>query len=142
MLERTSCYILLVEDNQADTELIRLAIQKTDLPVSFNVAQDGEEALAYLERWEKGSPTPIVILLDLKLPGVSGQEVLKRIKEHPRYHILPVVVLTSSNDSADIQQAYELGANSYILKSIDYDQFANSVTIIHHYWCGLNVHPE
>ena len=63
MLERTSCYILLVEDNPVDTDLIRLAIQKTELPVSFDVACDGEEALSYLERWEKGSPTPIVILL-------------------------------------------------------------------------------
>jgi CheY-like chemotaxis protein len=142
MLERTSCYILLVEDNPVDTDLIRLAIQKTELPVSFDVACDGEEALAYLERWEKGSPTPIVILLDLKLPGVSGLEVLKQLKAHPRYRILPVVVLTSSTEATNIRQAYELGANSYILKSIDYDQFSSAVSLIQHYWCGLNVRPE
>jgi CheY-like chemotaxis protein len=142
MLERTSCYILLVEDNLLDADLVRLAVQKTEAPVSFNVAQDGEEALADLKRWETGSPVPILILLDLKLPGVSGLEVLKKIKTHPRYRILPVVVLTSSNDAGDIRQAYELGANSYILKSIDYDQFASAVVLIHRYWCGLNVHPE
>lgn len=142
MLERTSCYILLVEDNPVDADLIHLAIQKAEPPVSFDVASNGEEALAYLERWEKGSPTPIVILLDLKLPGVSGLEVLKRLKAHPRYRILPVVVLTCSNDAADIRQAYELGANSYILKSIDYDQFSSAVSLIQHYWCGLNVRPE
>jgi len=142
MLERTAWYILLVEDNLVDAELIRTAIQKSDAPVSFDVARDGEEALTYLKRWEEGSPVPIVILLDLKLPGVSGLEVLKELKTHPRYRVLPVVVLTSSNDAEDIQQSYELGANSYILKSIDYDLFAKAVNIIQRYWCRLNVHPE
>jgi CheY-like chemotaxis protein len=142
MFERTSCHILLIEDNLQDTELIRLAIQKTEAPVNFEVARDGEEALAYLKRWEQGSPTPIMILLDLKLPGISGFEVLKSLKEHPRYRIVPVIVLTVSNEADSIQKAYSLGANSYILKSIDYDEFAKSVEIIRHYWCGLNVHPE
>jgi CheY-like chemotaxis protein len=142
MFDRTSCYILLVEDNVLDADLIRHAMQKAEASVNFDVARDGEEALLFLKRWEQGTPTPIVILLDLKLPKVSGLEVLSILKAHPRYKVLPVVVLTSSNLSDDIQKAYELGANSYILKSIDYDQFANAVNLIHRYWCGLNVHPE
>jgi CheY-like chemotaxis protein len=131
-----------VEDNILDADLIRHAIQKAEASVNFDVARDGEEALLFLKRWEQGTPTPIVILLDLKLPKVSGLEVLATLKTHPRYKVLPIVVLTSSNLSEDIQKAYELGANSYILKSIDYDQFASAVSLIHRYWCGLNVHPE
>jgi CheY-like chemotaxis protein len=142
MFDRTSCYILLVEDNVLDADLIRHAMQKAEANANLDVARDGEEALLFLKHWEEGTPTPIVILLDLKLPKVSGLEVLNVLKTHPRYKVLPVVVLTSSNLSDDIQKAYELGANSYILKSIDYDQFANAVSLIHRYWCGLNVHPE
>jgi len=142
MFDRSSCYILLVEDNVLDADLIRHAIQKAEAAVNFDVARDGEEALFYLKRWEQGTPTPIVILLDLKLPKLGGLEVLSVLKQHPRYKDLPVVVLTSSSLAEDIQKAYELGANSYILKSIDYDQFSNAVELIHRYWCGLNVHPE
>ena len=142
MFDRSSCYILLVEDNVLDADLIRHAIQKAEASVSFDVARDGEEAVFFLKRWEEGTPTPIVILLDLKLPKLSGLEVLSVLKTHPRYKVLPVVVLTSSNLSEDIQKAYELGANSYILKAIDYDEFARAVSLIHRYWCGLNVHPE
>ncbi len=142
MFDRSSCYILLVEDNVLDADLIRHAIQKAEAAVNFDVARDGEEALFYLKRWEQGTPTPIVILLDLKLPKLGGLEVLSVLKQHPRYKVLPVVVLTSSSLAEDIQKAYELGANSYILKSIDYDQFSNAVELIHRYWCGLNVHPE
>jgi CheY-like chemotaxis protein len=142
MFSRSNCYVLLVEDNILDADLIRHAIQKKEASVNLDVARDGEEALLFLKRWEEGTPTPIVILLDLKLPKVSGLEVLGTLKTHPRYKVLPIVILTSSNLSEDILKAYELGANSYILKSIDYDQFANAVSLIHRYWCGLNVHPE
>jgi CheY-like chemotaxis protein len=142
MLERTVYHILLVEDNPLDVDLIQRTIQKANLPVGLDIARDGEEALAHLKRWDEGSPVPVVILLDLRLPRLSGLEVLKTIKTHPRYRILPVVVLTVSSDEEDIQRAYQLGANSYIVKSNDSEQFSNSVNSIHHYWCGLNVHPE
>lgn len=142
MFDRSSCYILLVEDNSLDADLIHRAIQKVEATVNFDVARDGEEALFFLKRWEQGTPTPIVILLDLKLPKLSGFEVLSVLKAHPRYKVLPVVILTSSNLSEDILKAYELGANSYILKSIDYDEFSKAVGLIHRYWCGLNVRPE
>jgi len=142
MLDRTSCYILLVEDNDLDADLIRHALQKAEVIVNLDVARDGEEALLFLKRWEEGAPIPIVILLDLKLPKMGGFEVLSALKAHPRYKVLPVVMLTSSSLSNDIQKAYELGANSYIVKSIDYDQFASAAILIHRYWCRLNVHPE
>lgn len=142
MFDRSTCYILLVEDNVLDADLIRHAIQKADATITLDVARDGEEALYFLKQWEQGNPTPIAILLDLKLPKLSGLEVLNALKTHPLYKVLPVVILTSSNLSEDIQKAYELGANSYILKSIDYDQFSNAASLIHRYWCGLNVQPE
>lgn len=142
MFDRSACYVLLVEDNVLDADLIRHAIQKAEANVNLDIARDGEEALNLIKRWEAGSPTPVVILLDLKLPKLGGLEILSILKTHPKYKVLPVVVLTSSNLSEDIHTAYELGANSYILKSIDYDQFANAVNLIHRYWCGLNVHPE
>ena len=142
MFDRSTCTILLVEDNALDADLIRHAIPGGEAPINFDVARDGEEALLYLKRWEQGTPTPIVILLDLNLPKLSGLEVLNVLKTHPRYKILPIVVLTSSNLPDDIQKAYEFGVNSYILKSIDYDQFSKAVGLIYRYWCGLNVHPE
>jgi CheY-like chemotaxis protein len=142
MFDRSTCTILLVEDNVLDADLIRHAIPEGEAIIHFDVARDGEEALLFLKRWEQGTPTPIVILLDLNLPKLSGLEVLNVLKTHPRYKILPIVVLTSSNLPDDIQKAYALGANSYILKSIDYDQFSKAVGLIYRYWCGLNVHPE
>lgn len=138
----SSCHILLVEDNLLDADLIKRALQKVEASINLEIASDGEEAISYLDKWEQGIPTPIVILLDLKLPKISGLDVLKRLKTHPKYKLLPVVVLTSSNELLDIQQAYDLGANSYILKAIDYDQFSSAISLIHRYWCGLNVHPE
>lgn len=141
-MDANSCYILLVEDNALDIDLIQRAMLKVEATVRLDVARDGEEAVQYLDRWEKGFPTPIVILLDLKLPKLGGLDVLSRLKMHPRYKVLPVVVLTSSNEINDIQQAYALGANSYILKAIDYEQFSKAIALIHRYWCGLNIHPE
>lgn len=138
----TPCHILLIEDNPLDADLIQRALHKAENGLTLEIALDGEEALAYLEKWEKGSPTPVVILLDLKLPKISGLDVLRRLKTHPKYKLLPVVVLTSSNELTDIQQAYALGANSYILKAINYEQFSSAVSLIHRYWCGLNIYPE
>ena len=138
----TSCHILLIEDNALDADLIKRALQKVEASIHLEIASDGEEAIEYLGKWEKGTPTPIVILLDLKLPKISGLDVLKQLKMDPKYKLLPVVVLTSSNEMLDIQEAYNLGANSYILKAIDYDQFSSAISLIHRYWCGLNVHPE
>ena len=137
-----SHHILLVDDNTLDVDLFERAIRKTTSNIKLEMARDGDEALAYLKQWEAGAPLPIVILLDLKMPKVSGLEVIRALKSHPRFKTIPIVVLTSSNEIANVQQAYDLGANSYIMKSVDYDEFARAVTLIHHYWCQLNIYTE
>jgi CheY-like chemotaxis protein len=142
MFERTVSQILLIEDNVTDADLIRHALQKMEAGVALSVARDGEEALTYFQQWDNGLPTPAIILLDLQLPKINGFEVLKKLKTHPHYRLLPVVVLTSSTNKEDIQTAYKMGANSYILKPINYDSLTEAVSMIHRYWCGLNIHPE
>lgn len=140
--EPTSQHILLVDDNNLDIDLFERAIRKTNANIVLDTAKGGEPALACMKQWESGAPMPIVILLDLKMPKINGLEVLKALKSHPRFKTIPVVVLTSSNETTDIQHAYELGANSYIMKSVDYDEFAKAVALIHHYWCQLNIYLE
>ena len=134
--------ILLVDDSRADVDLIERAIHNKDAKVQLSVAQDGQEALACLKEWEQGSPSPLIVLLDLKLPKVSGLDVLRTLKSHPRYKILPVIVLTSSTDPHEMLQAYQLGANSFIMKATDYNEFASSVVLMLHYWYELNIYPE
>lgn len=140
--ETISHHILLVDDNTLDVDLFERAMRKTTSNIKLDTARDGEQALAYLKHWEAGAPTPVVILLDLKMPKVNGLEVLRGLKSHPRFKTIPVVVLTSSNETVDIKEAYDLGVNSYIMKSVDYDEFARAVALIYHYWCQLNIHPE
>jgi CheY-like chemotaxis protein len=133
--------ILLVEDNPMDVDLTRRAFARRKLTHPIEVARDGEEALAYLPQWEKHAPLPILILLDLKLPRIDGLEVLRRIKRHPVFHVIPVVILSTSTEDNDIQTAYKEGANSYIVKPVDFDQFMQIVENIQVYWCTLNVAP-
>lgn len=133
--------ILLVEDNPMDVDLTRRAFSKNKVLSPIQTARDGEEALAFLERWEMGDPLPILILLDLKLPKISGLEVLSRLKSHPSFSTIPVVVLTTSNEESDIQTAYQSGANSYIVKPVDFDNFMQAVAQIQYYWFQLNVLP-
>jgi len=133
--------ILLVEDNPMDADLTLRAFAKRKFANPVHLARDGEEALAWLPRWEAGEPTPLVILLDLKLPRVSGLEFLRRIKADKRWCNIPVVVLTSSTDDLDISSAYQLGANSYIVKPVDFDKFMDVATQIEVYWCALNQPP-
>jgi len=140
--ENVSHPILLVDDNSLDIDLFERAIRKIAPAIKLDTARDGEQALAYIRQWEAGLPVPVVILLDLKMPKVNGLEVLRTMKSHPRYKTVPVVILTSSNETIDIQQAYEIGVNSYIMKSVDYDEFAKAVGLIYHYWCQLNIYPE
>lgn len=134
--------ILLVEDNPMDVDLTLRAFKKRRLANPIEVARDGEEALACLARWEAGAPPPVVILLDLKLPKINGLEVLRRIKTHPRFADLPVVVLTTSSEDTDIAAAYKLGVNSYIIKPVNFDNFAGVAEQIELYWCVLNRLPE
>jgi CheY-like chemotaxis protein len=134
--------ILLVEDNPMDVELTKRALARHKVANPVVVARDGEEALAYLPRWEAGEPLPVVILLDLHLPKVDGLQVLSQIKSHPQFRTIPVVVLTTSSEDRDMQTAYQLGANSYIVKSVDFDKFMQVAEQIELYWCVLNTMPR
>lgn len=140
--ETISHPILLVDDNSLDIDLFERALRKTNSEIKLDTAKGGERALEYIQKWEAGLAVPVVILLDLKMPKINGLEVLRALKSHPRFKTIPIVILTSSNETSDIQQAYELGVNSYIMKSVDYDEFARAVALIHHYWCQLNIYPE
>jgi CheY-like chemotaxis protein len=102
------------------------------------VARDGAEALEFIQRWEQGESLPVVILLDLKLPKVDGLEVLKTIKSHPDFQAIPIVVLTSSAESSDVKSAYKFGANSYIVKPVDFEKFIEVAKHIELYWNVLN----
>lgn len=132
--------ILLIEDNPMDVDLTIRAFARRRITNPIEVARDGEEALKWIPRWEAGEPLPAVILLDLKLPRVDGLEVLKRFKNHPSLGTIPVVVLTSSGEEQDVNEAYRLGANSYIIKPVDFEKFMEVAGQIELYWSVLN-HP-
>jgi hypothetical protein len=134
--------ILLVEDNPLDIDLTKRAFKKRHFLNPLSIARDGEEALACIERWEQGDPIPLLILLDLKLPKVDGLEVLRQIKAHATFHVIPVVVLTSSSEDKDIETAYEYGANSYIVKPVDFDKFLQVATDIEIYWLATTTLPR
>jgi len=130
--------ILLVEDNPMDVDLTQRAFAKRHILNTVEVARDGEEALGWMARWDAGHPLPVVILLDLKLPRVSGLDVLRQLKAHPDYSRLPVVVLTTSSEDADVASAYALGVNSYIVKPVEFEKFIDVAAQIDLYWCVLN----
>ncbi|HZH43501.1 MAG TPA: response regulator [Lysobacter sp.] len=132
-------HILLVEDNQDDEELTRIAFERASIGHPLEVARDGEEALAALQRPD--GLLPALVLLDLKLPKIDGLEVLQRMRADPRTRLLPVVVLTSSRAQRDIAESYRLGANSYIRKPVDFDQFVATVQQLGRYWLALNELP-
>jgi CheY-like chemotaxis protein len=134
--------ILLVEDNLIDVDLTKRAFARRHLANPIVVARDGEEALTYLHGWEAGQTLPVVILLDLKLPKVDGLEVLRQIKKHPDFCMIPVVVLTTSTEDSDIKTAYQLGVNSYIVKPVDFDKFLEVAGQIELYWLVLNMPPK
>ena len=138
--------ILLVEDNVSDIELTQRAFEKGRITSKVVIARDGQEALDYL--FGDGSqgiddlpPLPTVILLDLKLPKISGLDILRRIREHERTRRLPVVILTSSNEEQDILECYDRKANSYIRKPVDFNQFAEAIRQLGLYWLVLNEPP-
>lgn len=139
--------ILIVEDNPQDAELTIRALRKDNLANQIHVAEDGEEALEFV--FAKGRyadriavKPPKVIFLDLKLPKVSGLEVLKELKSHPSTRKLPVVVVTSSREDPDVQSAYDLGANGYVVKPVEFDDFFESVAQTGHYWLMVNEPPR
>jgi CheY-like chemotaxis protein len=130
--------ILVVEDRAIDIDLTKRAFARRHLLNPIQEARDGEEALSYIDRWERGEPIPVFVLLDLKLPKVSGLEVLSKLKNHPRYSKIPVIVLTTSEEDEDIKTAYKLGCNSYIVKPVEFDKFIEVAAQVEVYWCALN----
>ena len=138
--------ILLVEDNPKDEALTLLAMKKSAVANEVAVARDGAEALDYIfgrgahSGWNSGE-LPAVVLLDLKLPKVDGLEVLKHIRENERTKLLPVVILTSSNEEEDRLKGYAFGANSYVRKPVEFNAFAEAVRQLGLYWLVLNERP-
>ena len=130
--------ILLVEDNPMDVDLTLRAFKRRRVTNTIHVARDGEEALAWLPRWAAGEQWPAVVLLDLKLPKVDGLEVLRQLKQHPTLCVIPVVVLTTSAQGADLQAAYQLGANSYIVKPVEFEKFMDVSEKVDLYWTVVN----
>lgn len=126
--------LLIVEDNPLDLDLTLRAFKKRRLANVIDIARDGEEAIGYIRRWESGHPVPLLIMLDLRLPKLSGLEVLERIKAHPTYRIIPVVVLTTSAEDRDVARAYALGASSYIVKPVDFEKFQQVIERVELYW--------
>lgn len=131
--------ILLVEDNPLDVDLTLRAFSKRRLANPVTVARDGEEAMQLIDSWEAGELPPALILLDLKLPKVDGLEVLGRLKQHPKFRTIPVVMLTTSAEDRDVQAAYALGVNSYIVKPVSFDKFMDVAEKIEVYWGVLNL---
>lgn len=147
MNEPTAIELLLVEDNPEDLELSLRALRKANLINRIHVARDGAEALEYV--FCEGPHTarqivdvPKVILLDLKLPKIDGLEVLKRIKGDARTKMIPIVVLTSSKEQRDVVESYQLGVNSYIVKPVNFERFADAVRNFGLYWLLLNQPPK
>ena len=138
--------ILLVEDYADDEELTIRTLQKNHLKNKIVVVRDGVEALDYLFGTGKYkdrdlSVSPVLIMLDIKLPKLNGLEVLKRIKTDQRTKFIPVVILTSSDEEKDLIESYQLGANSYVRKPVDFAEFQNSVRQLALYWVLLNESP-
>ena len=128
--------ILLVEDNADDEQLTLRAMRQSEVPNIIRVARDGAEALDHL--FAPGARMPDLVLLDLKLPKISGLEVLQRLRQDPRTRGLPIVVLTSSDEEKDIVESYTLGANSFIRKPVDFDEFIDAVRQLGLYWLSMN----
>ncbi len=138
--------ILLVEDNPDDELLTLRAFKKNNISNEIVVARDGVEALDYLfatgaYTGRDTADTPQVVLLDLKLPRMSGLEVLRKMRSEPLTKLLPVIILTTSNEESDVLSGYELGANSYIRKPVDFTQFLEAVRQLGLYWLVLNQAP-
>lgn len=142
-----TCYpILVVEDSMEDFEVIKEALEEAGLANPIFHCKEGEEALDFLFHQgefkdEKKVPRPILILLDLNLPGTSGREILKDIKEDDGLRKIPVIVLTTSDDERDIEKCYNYGANSYVQKPVDVEGFFKAVKRLKEFWCEIVIFP-
>jgi CheY-like chemotaxis protein len=147
MADAHAIELLLVEDNPQDLELALRALRKVNLVAHTHVARDGAEALDFVFGTGTFAGKNIiddlkVIVLDLKLPKIDGLEVLRRIKLDSRTKVIPVVVLTSSKEHRDVVESYQLGVNSYIVKPVNFERFAEAVHDLGRYWLRLNHQPQ
>jgi CheY-like chemotaxis protein len=137
--------ILMVEDDPKDVELTLTALEEYNLANEIIVVHDGEEALDYLyyrgQFQRRATDNPAVILLDLKLPKVDGLEVLKQVKSNEKLRMIPVVVLTSSNEEKDLVASYQLGVNAYVVKPVHFHEFANAIRELGVFWAVINEPP-
>lgn len=145
-MENKEVEILLIEDNPSDAEMTIRALRKNNIANHLVHLKDGEEALSFIfgtgsYEGRNTNNLPKVILLDLKMPKVDGIEVLKRIKVDEKTKLIPVVVLTSSNEDPDINTCYKLGANSYIVKPVGFENFTKAIAELGMYWLLLNKAP-
>jgi CheY-like chemotaxis protein len=138
--------LIVVEDNPDDIFIMRRAVKEAGLDCQLEVAQDGREALnslqAMLPADAEIASGPILVLLDLKLPRISGLEVLQWIKTHPRLSVLPVIVLTSSSEPVDVERAYRLGVNAYVAKPTDHRMLVAFIEALKRFWIDFNEFPR
>ena len=135
----TSQNILLVEDNPDDRDLTIMALKGSNIANEIDTARDGEEALQYFE--DPSRPLPALVLLDLKLPRIMGIDVLKRLRADERTKLVPIVVLTSSQQESDRYQSYAEGANAYVVKPVEFDAFSDAVKALGLFWLVINEPP-
>lgn len=135
--------ILLVEDNPADVDLLRESLEESTLDAVLTVARSGAEAWGVLSgAGETGDPPPDIVLLDLNLPGVDGRQILGRMRADERYRTCPVVVLTSSEAERDIVQSYELGANCYVVKPLEFESYMAVMKVLESFWLRIAKLPS
>jgi CheY-like chemotaxis protein len=137
--------ILIVEDDLRDLELTLIALERSQLANEVIVVRDGAQALDYLfrqgEYLERHEGNPAVVVLDLKMPKVNGLEVLEKVRETPQLRSIPVVMLTSSEEEADVVRSYELGVNAYVVKPVEFKQFVSAIADLGIFWAVLNEPP-
>ena len=136
--------ILIVDDSPKDVELAIAALSENNMANEIIVAEDGEEALDYLYKRGKFKDEhgfPAVILLDIKMPKMNGIEVLRHIRNDSKFKLIPVIMVTSSREEKDLVESYKLGANSYVVKPVDFNQFMEAIKILGQYWAIVNQPP-
>jgi CheY-like chemotaxis protein len=146
-MEKNRKSILLIEDDPNDAALFMRALRKLNLATNLSVIEDGDAAIRWFQEKASAPPAqnpdwPWIVLLDIKMPRMTGMEVLEWLRRESRFSRLPVIAFTSSREPADIAQAYRLGVNSYLVKPLSFDQLKEMIRMMHHYWMDLNERPD